>query len=213
MTPLVVIGAGGFGREALDVIAAINRNAPASVYELLGVVDTHPSQSNLDLLQAMGVAWLGSEAEWLASGVKAEYIIGIGSPKVRERISETFDAAGLVAATVIHPRAIVGSLSTIGAGAVVCSGAQISTNVTLGAHVHVNPNATIGHDSVVSDCVSINPGAVLSGDVSVERGVLIGAGAIVLQGLTVGQHAVVGAAACVVRNVDPHQTVKGIPAR
>jgi sugar O-acyltransferase (sialic acid O-acetyltransferase NeuD family) len=212
-TPVVVVGAGGFGRETLDVIEAVNRHSPTPVFEVLGVVDSHPSDANLELLERMGVRWLGAEAEWLASGSPARYLIGIGNPAVRERIRRSFDAAGLTAATIVHPGAIVGSLSSIGAGSVVCAGAQISTHVTLGDHVHVNPGATIGHDTAIADCVSINPGAIVSGDVAIGSRVLIGAGAVVLQGLRVGEDAVVGAAACVVRDVEPARTVKGIPAR
>ena len=39
-TDLLVVGAGGFGRETLDVLAAINR--VAVTYRVLGVVDDGP---------------------------------------------------------------------------------------------------------------------------------------------------------------------------
>ena len=212
-TEIVVIGAGGFGRETLDVLHAVNRESSTQVYRILGVLDSNPSPDNLVRLGRMGVDWLGSEADWLSSGHDARYLIGVGRPAVRRRIAESFAAAGKSAATVVHPRAVIGSLSTIGAGSVVCAGAQISTNVTLGEHVHVNPSATIGHDSALSDFVSINPGAIVSGDVTIGAGTLIGAGAVVLQGLAVGADALVGASACVVRDVASGQIVKGIPAR
>jgi len=212
-TRLVVVGAGGFGRETLDVVDAINRASHEPVFDVIGVIDSSPSPSNLNALQRMGVAWLGTEADWLATGDDASYLVGIGNPVARERIAKVFDDAGLVAAIAVHPRATIGSLSSLGAGTIVCAGAQISTNVALAAHVHVNPNATIGHDSHLSDFVSLNPGAIISGNVVVERSSLVGAGAVILQGLVVGSGSVVGASACVVRNVDAHRTVKGIPAR
>jgi len=212
-TTVVVVGAGGFGREVLDVLRAVNRESATEAYSILGVLDSDPSPVNLERLSRMGVDWLGSEADWLASGNDAEYVIGVGRPAVRRRIAETFEAAGKVAATVIHPKAVIGSLAIIGPGSVICAGAQISTNVTLGKHVHVNPSATVGHDSVLSDFVSINPGAIISGDVAIGTATLVGAGAVVLQGLAVGSDALVGASACVVRDVESGQTVKGVPAR
>jgi sugar O-acyltransferase (sialic acid O-acetyltransferase NeuD family) len=210
---LIVVGAGGFGRETLDVIEAINGESRDPAFDVLGVVDSHPSDSNLDLLRRMGVSWLGSEAEWLARGEAAQYLVAIGNPLVREQVAQRFDAAGLDAAVAVHPRASVGSLPRFGAGTIICAGAQISTNIVLGKHVHVNPSATIGHDSVLSNFVSVNPGAVISGDVAIQRGTLVGAGAVVLQGLSIGEYSIVGAGACVVRDVDPGRTVKGIPAR
>jgi sugar O-acyltransferase (sialic acid O-acetyltransferase NeuD family) len=212
-TPLVVVGAGGFGREVLDVVESINSNATRPLFELLGVLDTSPSELNRTRLRARGVDYLGSEADWLASGNAASYVIAIGTPGTRAAVQSAFHEAGFSAATLIHPDAVLGSQLTIGDGSVICGGVQISTNVTLGRHVHVNPSATIGHDSIIENFVSVNPGAIVSGDVRVRRCSLVGAGAVVLQGLEVGPFATVGAAACVVNDVPPNSIVKGVPAR
>lgn len=215
MTPtrIVVIGAGGFGRETLDTIDAVNRSAAATVFDVVGVVDAGPSAENLERLHARGVRWLGTPSAWLNSGQNAQYVIGIGNPSARGRVADDFERAGIMASTIIHPGATLGSAVTLGAGSVVCGGVQISTNVALGRHVHVNPNATIGHDATLNDFVSINPGAIISGDVSLGSFTLVGAGAVVLQGLSIGVQALVGAGACVTRNVDAGRTVKGVPAR
>lgn len=211
--PVVVVGAGGFGRDALDVIDAMNQAQRTPAFAVLGIVDDAPSGTALTRLAGRQVEWLGGIEEWLESEGDAQYVIGIGNPSVRRAIDRRFAAAERVAATLMHPSATVGSMGSIGAGSVVCSGVQISTNVTLGRHVHVNPNATIGHDAVLGDYVSVNPGAIVSGDVTIEPGALIGAGAVILQGLTVGGLSTVGASACVVRNVAAEVTVRGVPAR
>ena len=213
MIPLVVVGAGGFGRETLDVVAALNAQSKDPVFDLLGVIDADPSGLNLERLRAREVAYLGTEAEWIAQGISANFVVAIGSPNVRENVARLFREAGFSAATIVHPSAGVGAATKIGAGSIVCGGAQISTNVRVGEHVHINPNATIGHDTILADFVSVNPAAVVSGDVTVDSHVLIGAGAVVLQGLAVGTGSIVGAAACVVRNVPATTTVKGVPAQ
>ncbi len=211
--PLVVVGAGGFGRETLDVVDALNRSSAESVFEVLGVVDSNPSSANLDRLQRRGVPFLGSLEEWLKTDPSAEYLLGVGSPTDRERLDDRCRAEGLIAATAIHPSATVGSEMRADDGVIVCAGVNVSTNVTLGRHVHLNPGSTVGHDSNVRDYVSINPGAILSGEVNIKERTLVGAGAVVLPGLTIGEGSVVGAAACVVRSVSANTVVKGVPAR
>lgn len=213
---LVIIGAGGFGRETLDVVEAINAAAPT--FDILGVIDDAPSALALERLAARGIAWLGGIDDWLAQTRETQsrmalYLLCIGSPTVRARIDQRLQQAGLEAAIAVHPRATIGSVGSIAAGTVVCSGAEISTNVTLGRHNHINPKATIGHDSVLADYVSINPGAIVSGEVVIGTATLVGAGAVILQGLKLGERSVIGAGACVTRAVAVRATVKGVPAR
>lgn len=210
---LVIIGAGGFGREAIDVARASSEHTGDEDHDLIGVVDDSPSPENLRRLQALGVPYLGTIRDFLDSGDDAHFVIGVGSPEARQRIAAVMENAGATAATLIHPTARLGSVAVVGPGSVICSGAQVSTNVRIGAHVHLNPQATIGHDSVLDSFVSINPGAIISGDVHVHGTTLIGAGAVVLQGLVIGSGSTVGAAACVVRNVAAGATVKGVPAQ
>lgn len=215
---LVVIGAGGFGREALDVLEAVTlaseRAEAEPAWDLLGVVDDAPSDANRSRLGARSVPYLGSLAQFLAiDRAGLHYVIGIGSPAVRRRVVSTCDDAGLVAATLVHPDATVGSCTSLGEGTVVCAGVRISTNVSVGRHVHLNANATVGHDTVLGDHVSLNPLAAVSGDCVIGEGVLVGVGGVVLNGLRVGHGAVVGGSACVVSDVEPGTTVVGVPAR
>ena len=212
MRDLVVIGAGGFGREALDVIEAINSVQPT--FRVRGVVqDDAPSDVSLQRIVVRRYEHLGTITDWLESAADELFVIGVGSTSARARVAERLKDSRALPATLIHPSAVLGSEVRVGAGAVICSGVQVSTNVSIGPHVHLNAHTTIGHDSVLHEFVSINPGAVVSGDARIEQRVLIGAGAVVLQGLCVGAGATVGAAACVTRDVPAHATVKGVPAR
>ncbi|MCL2482043.1 MAG: NeuD/PglB/VioB family sugar acetyltransferase [Propionibacteriaceae bacterium] len=213
MISLVVIGAGGFGRETLDVVEAINQASGQSIYRVRGVVDDHPLPVNVERLEHRGYQWLGTLDQWLSGGGSDEYVVGVGSPQARRAIVDQIATRFVPAAGLVHPQAVIGSQAVIGPGSVVCAGTMVSTNVHLGRHVHLNPAVTIGHDTILADFVSINPGGIVSGEVLIETGVLVGAGAVILQGLIVQEQSTVGASACVVKDVEPGRIVKGVPAR
>ncbi len=210
-TPLVVVGAGGFGRETLDVVEAVNRLTPA--FDVLGVLDDAPSTVNLDRLVARAIPYLGSVSKWLDVDERTDFLIAVGSPAARRALAEQFESNGHSPAIAIHPSAVIGSACEMGPGTIICAGVQVSTNVRLGAHVHLNPNVTVGHDAVLADFVSVNPAATISGECHVGEGSLLGAGCVVLQELSVGSNATVGASACVVHDVADTTNVLGVPAR
>ncbi|MCK2026492.1 NeuD/PglB/VioB family sugar acetyltransferase [Microbacterium sufflavum] len=208
MTGVVVIGAGGFGREILDVLRDQGR-------VIHGVVDDALTAANAQRLQSQGVRYLGSTERFLRDHEPAgvEYLIGIGDGAVRQRIDHRLTRAGHVAGRVSHSAASWGFGVDLGPGAVVCAGVRLTTNISTGRHVHLNVNATIGHDVRLDDYVSVNPGAAVSGSVAIGERTLVGANAFILQGIRIGEDSIVGASASVLRKVASRTTVVGNPAR
>jgi sugar O-acyltransferase (sialic acid O-acetyltransferase NeuD family) len=210
--PLVVIGGGGFGREVLDVIEAINASDRRLTYEAIGVLDD--GDPDLALLDPYGVRHLGPVSLMSDLAADVGYVIGIGDPRTRRTLDETLLSTGRSSPVLIHPSAAVGQRGVVlGPGTIICSHVSITNHIRLGRHVHVNLNSTIGHDAVLDDYVTLSPLVAISGNVHAETGAFFGTGAKVNPGLTVGEGAVVGTGAAVIRSVPAGQTVLGVPAK
>jgi sugar O-acyltransferase (sialic acid O-acetyltransferase NeuD family) len=214
-TRLVIVGAGGFGREVHHVVTAMN--AAGAGMDLVGYVDDQGTSD--DLLARLGTSRLGG-IDVLCDGddgptvdANVGYVIAIGAGAVRRAIDERLTAAGRQALTLVHPMATVGGDNRIAEGCILTAGSRVTTNITLGRHTQLHVNSTIGHDSVLDDFVSVYPGATVSGNVHLGEGVTIGTGANVLPGVTIGAGAFVGAGAVVIADVEPGSTVAGVPAR
>ena len=194
---VIIAGAGGVGREALD--ACVAAGLPVS-----GFVDDGLAGGTSRGFPVTGP----DEAE-----PSTTYVVGVASPAVRRLLVDRLEKRGCRPETVVHPRAIIGPETTLGEGCLVLGGAHVSSSITLGRHSQVHYNATVGHDAVLRDFVTVYPGANVSGSVTLDDDVTVGSGAVVLQGLTVGAGAFVGAGAVVTRDVPPGAVVVGSPAR
>ncbi|MET0728090.1 MAG: acetyltransferase [Acidimicrobiales bacterium] len=194
---LWIAGAGGVGREALDV-------ALAAGVPVVGFVDDQPSPAPV---RALAVRRLDD----LRGGTS--YVAAIGDPAARLSVAERLDALGASAVALVHPAAVIGPETTIGRGVLVMGLAHVSSSVRLGPHAQVHYGATVGHDCVFEAGATALPGANVAGSVHLGRGATVGSGAVVLQGRTIGAGATVGAGAVVTGDVPDGAVVVGAPAR
>ena len=212
-TPLVILGAGGFGREVHDVVEAINDDVGSrSGFDVLGFLDDTTSSDDLVIERGLSILGPLRRLEELPGDV--QFVIGIGSGSVRRDIDGWAAAGGRVAARLVHPAAVLGRHRvTLDEGTVVCASAVVTTNVRLGRHVHVNIGATVGHDAVLENYVTVNPNVSVSGGAVLGEAASLGAGSSVLQYRRVGAGTTVGAGAVVARDLPAHVVAVGMPAR
>lgn len=209
---LVIIGAGGFGREVLDVIEAINfeyATTDMARFEVLGFLDDGSPEPST--LTPYGVPHLGPVAQLDAMDQDIGYVIGIGSPAVRRKLDEQHHDRKCP--VLIHPTATYSRAVEFGPGTVVCAGVRLTNNITVGRHVHLNLNSTVGHDARLGDYVTISPLVAISGNVTLDNEVMVGTGVTLNPGVTVGAGAVIGSGAAVLRDVASAITVVGVPAK
>jgi len=206
--PLVILGAGGFACETLDVVDAINAVAPT--WDVLGfLVDAQYGAAGA-IVQDKPI--LG-EFSWLADHPGIYVVCGVGAPEHRQRLIERISIFEVKFATLVHPHAVLTRWITVGAGVVIAAGCTLSNHIAIAEHVHINPSSTIGHNVTIEAFVSLAPGVLVSGNVHISTGAYIGTGANIIEKKVIGAWSVIGAGSTVVKDVPPNTTVVGVPAQ
>jgi sugar O-acyltransferase (sialic acid O-acetyltransferase NeuD family) len=207
--PLAILGTGGSAFDVLDIIAAINAEAPT--WEVVGFLDDSrpPGAKHLgfDVLGPLCAA---------AGFPDCALTCTIGSDKSHRQRAEILASTGLAAhrfATLVHPASSVSSRARLGRGVIVNPGVVVGGAAVIGDHVMLCPGCIVGHESSIGDYSILAPGAVISGLVVVESSCYVGAKAVVRQRLRVGERSLVGMGAVVVRDVPIGVFVVGNPAR
>lgn len=204
--PLVLVGAGGLGRETAEAVRA------GTAHELVGFVDDDPALRGASI---SGVPVLGA-VDVVADHEDWQVVLCPGSGTGRSVLAQRLRRLGVGDdryATVVHPSAVVPGSCTLGGGCIVLAGAVLTASVTVGRHVVLMPGCVLTHDDVLDDFVTVCAQVALAGDVHVAERAYLGAGCLVREHVRVGSAAVVGMGAVVLRDVPPGEVWVGVPAR
>lgn len=207
---LLLIGAGGFAREAAEAVRAVNAVHPT--WQLLGYLDDDPGKAGT---APAGLAVLGP-LDALSKYPDAQVVLCPGRPDnyaIRPKLVEQLALAEERYATIVHPTATAGYSCQIGAGSVLLAHVDLTADVVVGRHVAVMPQVVLTHDVRVADFATVASGARLGGGCRVGHGAYIASGACLREGVSVGDRAMVGMGAVVTHDVPPDRLWYGIPAR
>lgn len=208
--PLVIVGAGGFARETIEVVHAIN--AERRSWELLGLLDDDPAKHGTEV----GGAEVLGPLSWLARQPAVAAVVCIGNPAnfaSRRAVVHRLSLPTERYATLVHPTAVVARRSEIGPGGVLHAHTVLTTDVELGAHVAIMPAVVFTHDDVVADFATFGAGVRLAGSVQVGTGAYLGSGCLVRENLSIGAWSMVGMGSVVTRPVPAGEVWLGQPAR
>jgi sugar O-acyltransferase (sialic acid O-acetyltransferase NeuD family) len=206
---IVIVGAGGLGREVLATVRACN--AVRKEWNVLGFLD---SDLNLARTKVGGIPVLGGD-DWCRKNNResVRFICAIGNPNARSKTVEKLLAMNCEFTSVLHPNVRVPDTVQIGVGTVIMAGTQFTTDATIGSHVVVYLNCSITHDVRVGDYCLIPSGCNLSGGSVLEAGVELGTGVCILPRRRIGAWATIGAGSVVIDDIPANCTAVGTPCR
>lgn len=200
---LIIIGAGGYGRELLQYVS------DEGSFVVRGFLDDKsPEQLSLPA----GYPVLGTVSGY-APRPGELFVLAVGEPASRAKIGRRFQEQGARFATIIHPRAYVASSATIGEGSVVAPFASVGAGATLGELTLVHFYASVAHDAKVGRFSALSPYSVVNGEGRLGEAVFMGSGAIVNPLKAVGHYSKVAAGAVVYQDVPEWSIAAGNPAK
>jgi sugar O-acyltransferase (sialic acid O-acetyltransferase NeuD family) len=203
---LVIVGAGGFGREVLQWANDIN-NVKKKWNSVVFVDDEVRDLKELSIENEVV-----SSIEEYNCNQNDEIICAIGNPDIKVEIYKKFVNMGCNIATLKHPSSTIGDSVVLGKGVIICPNVVITTNVVIEDYVAINCNTTIGHDVSIGIGSTLSSQCDLMGYVKIGNCVFIGSGARIIPNVEVGDNSIIGAGSVVIRRIKKDSKVFGNPA-
>ncbi|MCA9564790.1 MAG: NeuD/PglB/VioB family sugar acetyltransferase [Myxococcales bacterium] len=203
---LVIVGAGGFGREVFQ--HALDARKAGAPLDVIGFLDDRPDAlEGFDL--PVGVLGSFNDERYLSSRV----VIALGDQAERLRLREAVSAVGGELVSVIHPTAYVAESSRLGVGLVIGPGVYIGINASVGDNAAFNVYSSVGHDAMVGRDGVLSSYSAVTGSCAVGDGVFTGTHVTISPGVTVGGWSKVAAGSVVTRDCPPGSLLVGNPAK
>ena len=200
---LLVLGAGGHGRDVMD-IALLSRK-----WDKISYLDDKPVSDKLT-----GIHTIGKLRDFKLFTDEFSYgFVAIGNNALRLQLINEVLEAGFKMPTLIHPTAIISNTVEIECGSVVLAGAIINTCNKISRGCIVNIGSTLGHDCNLSEGVQVSPGANIGGCTSIGERSWICIGANVTNNISIPADTIIGAGAVVVKDITESGTYIGVPVR
>jgi sugar O-acyltransferase (sialic acid O-acetyltransferase NeuD family) len=205
---LLIIGAGGFGREILAWAEDVQRAGTAD-WSVFGFLDANQQAlDGFDIDQPI----VGDPATYQPSAGDC-FVCAIGDPKIKLDVCRALQERGANFINLIHPTAIIGPRCILGTGTILCPFAAITVDAMLGDFVTLNLRAGVGHDVIVGHGCTLNAFCDVTGGAKLGDGVFLGSHAVIAPRVHVGEFAKVGAGSVVVRRIKDYASVMGVPAK
>lgn len=208
MKNLVIICAGGFGRE----VAAWAPNCIGynTDWKIKGFIDSDLNRLN-EFKSKLKIIDTINNYKPKKDDV---FICAIGDLNLKKKFISIISSKGGKFINLIHISVIFSSVNiNIGRGCFLGPGTIISNDVTIRDHVTLNCRIHVSHDVIISKFSHANPYSFIGGYAYIGERVIIHPNSTIIPNIKIGDNCVIGAGSVVIKNVKQGVTVFGIPAK
>ncbi len=206
MQQILIIGAGGWGRE---VLAQLQGDAAhGKGWTIGGFLD-----NRAHLLDAfdLDVPVVGDPMSYAPKEGEA-FVCAVGDPRARHHYAQPLLAQG-AQFIAIRTNVFMSPRVRIGRGCFLCHRVQLSPDVQLDDFANIHANTMLGHDVRIGAYAQIGAMVFVGGGAQIGDFATVHPHATILPGIRIGEGATVGAGSVVVKDVPARATVFGNPAR
>lgn len=201
---LGIYGAGGLGREVLELAYQINQWK--EIIFIDDTIDINTMREDVEVLNF-------DEMKNRFSVVDIVLIIAVGEPPSRELLCNKVTQAGYQLATLIHPSVYIPKTTIIAEGVVICANTIISCDVHIGFNTYIQNSASIGHDTIIGKHGVISAFDSLAGACVLGDRIYIGMSVPVKEKIKIGSDTIIGMGSVVMRDIPNNVIAMGNPAR
>ena len=206
MKHLIIIGAGGMGKEIFSL--ATECNGYLSEYDIKGFLDfPHPDWDSKKFAPILGI-----EDDYVIQEDDV-FTCSIGDISLKKKIIGKIISKGGHFINIIHPTEIIRRGAVIGNGCILEHGVMLGSDSIVGDFCLLQGYTAIGHDARVGNFCRFDYHVMLVGGVIVHDEVCIHTSSIISHNVEVGSRSTVAALSFVIKSVDEDCTVFGNPAK
>lgn len=207
MKNLIIIGAGGCGREVLQWVKDIN--AKQETWKIKGFLDDNAHA--LDCVTCDQTVL--SSVDRYQIEENDEFVCCIGNSLIRKTIIEKMKRRGAKFATVVHPTACVADTAILENATIIYPFALISDNAHIGMGSIINMYSSVAHDSTLGAYCTVSAHCDVTGACVLGEGVFMGTTSNIVPGTHIGDDVYICAGSTVMASVRNGRKVLGNPAK
>ena len=209
MEKLVIVGAGGLGREVKVLVEKINESSNKPLYNIEGFYD-----DDNDLPDNIGgLPLLGNIEQLKNRDDNLSIAISISYPEIRKKIIQNLKKDNFDFPNLIHPTVEISEGVSIGVGNILTFNCFLSCNVTLGDFNFLNTFVSVGHDTHISNLNVLMPRTQISGGVYIGNGNFFGMNSAIVQSKTIGNNNIINSYTFLTKSIKDNRKYFGIPGR
>lgn len=206
MLDVIIVGAGGFGREIHQLLPAC---LPGDKYRFKGYLGRDQGVSADLNVEKLTLA----DPERYRPQSADRFVLAIGDMDARKRTVESLVARGGQFVSLIHPLALIADTAKLGEGVLIYPFAVVSNETVIGDYAKLNYYASAGHNVSIGKYCLLAPYATVNGFSTLEDSVYLSTHSTVAPLATVGARSKVSANSAVMRDVAPDSLIHGVPGR